>query len=904
VTEFLSLEDGPLRSPLAKRTLYRVMLVEDNEADARLVREAFDEHPFFSFQVVHFQQVDEAVLFLERDVVDVAVLDYQTPASAGLEALSRIIAAAPHLPVVMLTDIEDDATGLQMMQHGAQDYLVKGTADAAMLVRTIRQAIERKGMSDRVRDSEERFTLAAAGSGDGIWDWQIPSDRLFLSARAKLILGLQEDAPDESMEAFIRRIHLDDLGRFRDAIAAHLKGETTDFRQQVRIMDANDRSCWLLVRGLSVIEGPGRVRRMAGSITDLSNLDAYYDNTTGLPNRTLLMDRLAALLKRRADHPGHISAVVLVALSNYSLVCEGSGQAAGDALIAETARAIDRVTRPNDIVGRVGAREIAVVFDRMANADEAILLAGRVAHALLGPINIQGAPDVAAASRMGIVVTVPAHTDPEAVMRDAMAAMMEDPVDPSALFSVFNPEMRQRARDRLRIESRLRQAIKQQAFRLVYQPIVALNSGELRGFETLLRWHDAELGQVPPTLFIPIAEDIGIINEIGSWVLRTACDQIVKWRKAGLLAGRDRFSVAVNVSGRQLDDTSSIDHIMELIAESGVAPKNLTLELTESALFANPDRAREALMAMKLHGVSLAMDDFGTGYSSLSYLGRFPFDKLKIDRSFINTIAAGVASPLLKGILSLTQDLGLHVVAEGVETAEQRDVLAGLGCQDAQGWLFGRPLDPEAAEALLRSAGGHPPRMENTSVPTPSATEAIGIDGVQRRLAVIVAADVVGFGRMKAHDEAGAMHALKDIRIVVDPMIVAYRGRIIGIAEDSYMLEFEKVTDAVSCSIAVQRAVAMRNAEQPEERRMEFRIGINLGDIVVRGYDVSGDGFNIAAGLEALAMPGGVCVSGEIFDEVGPKLGLQFDDLGPQQVKNNTAPIRAYRAQMTTPTAA
>ncbi len=341
---------------------------------------------------------------------------------------------------------------------------------------------------------------------------------------------------------------------------------------------------------------------------------------------------------------------------------------------------------------------------------------------------------------------------------------------------------------------------------------------------------------------------------------------------------------------------------MALIAASGVPPANLTLELTESALFANPERAREALMAIKLLGVSLAMDDFGTGYSSLSYLGRFPFDKLKIDRSFINTIAAGVASPLLKGILSLTQDLGLHVVAEGVETAEQRDVLAGLGCQDAQGWLFGRPLDPEAAEDLLRGTVGRLPSIE--SRPTPSSNEGIAIDGVQRRLAVIVAADVVGFGRMKTHDEGGAMHALKDIRSVVDPMIVAYRGRIIGIAEDSYMLEFEKGTDAVTWAVAVQRAVAMRNAEQPEERRMELRIGVNLGGIVVRGYDVSGDGFNIATGLEALSMPGGVCVSGEVYDEVAPKLGLQFDDLGLQQVKNNAEPIRAYRAQMTAPAAA
>src|SRR5277367_3062495 len=208
-----------------KRTLYRVMLVEDNPADARLVREALAEHPAFSFQVAHFSRIEQALGFLERDAVDVALLDYQLPDVHDLDGLTRIVAAAPKLPVVMLTGLDDEATGLRMVQHGAQDYVVKGTVDGAMLVRTIRQAIERKGLSDRVRESEERFALAAAGSGDGIWDWQIPGDHLALSPRAKEILGLSEGVSDEDMEAFSRRIHLDDISRFRDAMAALLKGE-------------------------------------------------------------------------------------------------------------------------------------------------------------------------------------------------------------------------------------------------------------------------------------------------------------------------------------------------------------------------------------------------------------------------------------------------------------------------------------------------------------------------------------------------------------------------------------------------------------------------------------------------------------------------------------------------------
>jgi EAL domain-containing protein (putative c-di-GMP-specific phosphodiesterase class I) len=400
---------------------------------------------------------------------------------------------------------------------------------------------------------------------------------------------------------------------------------------------------------------------------------------------------------------------------------------------------------------------------------------------------------------------------------------------------------------------------------------------------------------VPPDLFVPMAEEIGLIQEIGTWVLRTACRQIVKWRDGGLIAGHVEFSVSVNLSGRQLDGPNSSDRILAVIAETGVPPSNLTLELTETALSSNPDQARDALMAIKLRGVSLAMDDFGTGYSSLSYLGRFPFDKLKIDQSFVKTIAAGVAPPLLKGMIGLTKELGLHAVAEGVETAEQRDVLAALGCQDAQGWLFGRPLDVASAEALLQSAARARPAVGAAA--KSGAALADGADDVQRRRTAVVAADIAGCSGMMAHDEIGTRNALNDVHGVVDPMIVAYRGCIVGTGGDGYMLEFASVVDAVSCAMAIQGAMAARNADQPEDRRMEFRIGINLGDSIAQGSDILDDGMEVASRLEDLAVPGGVCMSGNVHDDVADKLDLRFEDVGPQQLRGIVRPIRAYRAE-------
>jgi diguanylate cyclase (GGDEF)-like protein len=692
-----------------KRPRCRVLLVEDNPADVMLLRDILDEHPTFSFQLTHFPRVQQAIEFLKGETADVVLLDYNLPDVDGLDGLARIVEVAPNLPILMLTGLDDEASGLRMVQHGAQDYLVKGFHDGAMLARAVRYAIERKKLSDRVRDSEERFTLAAAGSGDGIWDWLVAPDRLFLSPRAKAILGLAGGMPDGTMQIMEQRLHTEDLGRLRAAFADHLSGKMAQFRQQARVVDSNGQPRWVLIRGLVVLDALGRPRRMAGSITDLANLDSYYDSATGLPSRALLLDRLREVLNRRLrDAPGQ-SALLLALVTNYARLCETLGHAAGDALMTAVGEAITGAARSTDLVGRVSTSEIAVILDGLADADEVTAIAARIHRSLQAPVSIEG-HEIVPTTRLGVVIATDAHIDPEAAMRDAASTLVAGPAGgPDVPVRMFNREMQRRASERLKIESVLRHALADDALKIVYQPVVALDGGALRGFEALLRWHDAELGQVPPSLFVPIAEEIGVIQEIGSWVLRNACRQVVAWRDGGLIGDGMEFHVSVNLSGRQLDDADAVDRILALIAATGVPSANLTLELTETALAADQDRASRALMAIKRQGIGLAMDDFGTGYSSLSFLGRFPFDKLKIDQSFVNTIADAAASPLLKGMTCLTRELGMHVIAEGVETAEQRDVLNALGCQDGQGWLFGRPLDADGAEALLRRFTSAPP---------------------------------------------------------------------------------------------------------------------------------------------------------------------------------------------------
>lgn len=685
------------------RNTCRVILIEDSPADARLVREALGEHDSVRFEIVHCLRLELALEFLTQTSMDVALLDYRLPDVEDLEGLKRIVALAPNLPVIILTGLEDGGIGVRSTQHGAQDYVVKGSQDGAGLARTIRQAIERKELSDKVRDSEERFSLAAAGSGDGIWDWDIRNNRVFLSARAQTILGLEPGTGNSDMEAIARRIHVDDLSRIRYALTTYLSRRTPVYREQARVQEPNGQSRWILIRGMAVFEADGRARRMAGSYTDLANLDAYYDIVTGLPTRALVIDRLHGIVKARQRHSDARAALLMLSLSRYSQLGETLGHGADDAVMIAAARAIESAVRPGDMVGRISANEMAVVMDVIADADEATVVAGRICRALLAPILIEGHA-VVPTIRMGIVVMTSAYSDAEAVMRDAAAALVSTAAGSELPYRIFNPEMRDRANARLRIEMALRHAIEREALRLVYQPIVALESADLRGFEALLRWEDPEIGQISPGIFIPIAEETGLIEEIGDWVLREACCRIADWRDRGLISCAVPFTVSVNLSGRQIEGLGSIERILHVIEETGVSPQHLTMELTETALSDEPNRARDALLALRAHGVSLAMDDFGTGYSSLSYLARFPFDKLKIDQSFVATIADGIAPPLLKAMIGLTRELGLRTVAEGVETEEQRDVLRALGCEDAQGWLFGRPLEIDAAETLLQSS--------------------------------------------------------------------------------------------------------------------------------------------------------------------------------------------------------
>jgi diguanylate cyclase (GGDEF)-like protein len=443
---------------------------------------------------------------------------------------------------------------------------------------------------------------------------------------------------------------------------------------------------------------------------------ALHDPLTGLPNRARLRERLAQALA--GPHPEQV-AVLMLDLDGFKRVNDSLGHPAGDALLRGVAERLLSATRGSDTVARLGGDEFAVLLEATRAPGDAAAVAERVLLAMRAPFAVGGSEAVVGTS-IGIVVGAAAgraaapasDAAVDAVLRDADLAMYRAKGAGKGRYVFFEPGMHAEAVTRLELEADLRAALAKEEFRLAYQPIVALDTGAVAGVEALARWRHPLRGVVPPADFIPLAEETGLIVPLGRWVLGEACRQLAAWDAAAPGApGAAAFSVSVNVSPRQFFDAGFVGDVRVALAASGVAPARLVLELTERVMHDRPEPALERFTALKALGVTLAIDDFGTGASALGYLQRFPIDVLKIDKTFVDGVAGeGAQGSLARTIVALGRALALRTVAEGVEAPEQRTALREAGCAMAQGFLFARPLDPEAVAALLAGADAEPAR--------------------------------------------------------------------------------------------------------------------------------------------------------------------------------------------------
>ena len=564
-----------------------------------------------------------------------------------------------------------------------------------------------KGALRSLQESEERYALAARGANDGLWDWNLVTGEIYFSPRWGQMLGYSESECWTTPEQWFSHIHAEDRERVRAAITAHCDGKTPEFVSEYRMRKKSGGYIWTLSRGIAVRDPAGKAIRMAGSQTDITE-GKIVDPLTRLPNRPYFMDRLGSAIET-ARLQKKLFAVLFVDLDQFKLVNDSLGHAAGDELLIDFAGRLRAGVRSNSrrngsaesVVARIGGDEFAIFLGQIQCETDASTIATRVLKRLGEPFHIDGRKIFVSAS-IGIALSSTGRT-PEELLNNADTAMYQAKTNGKARFEFFNEGLRKLVVTRFEIETGLRKAIDTHQLVLYYQPIVAASDSRLCGLEALVRWNHPERGLILPGEFIPVAEESDLIVLLGRWVLVEACRQMAEWQKT--FASGPSLTISVNVSARQLSDPRLMEDVQFALAESGLNPKSLALEMTESSIMGDTKQTLEILDRLKAMKIRLQIDDFGTGYSSLSRLQRLPFDDLKIDRSFIRDLSAGNSSAdIVKAIMQLAHSLKLEVVAEGVETEEQLSSLRQLGCDYMQGFLFSKPVDAEAAAGLYREA--------------------------------------------------------------------------------------------------------------------------------------------------------------------------------------------------------
>ena len=687
----------------------RLLIVDDNENNRDMLARRLERK---GYAVATAASSNELLEYIDKEEVDLVLLDIEMPGISGLDALKviRVTHTPIQLPIIMVTARNQSDDIIAALEMGANDYLTK-PVDFPVALARIKTQISYRRAEQALRESEERYALAARGSNDGLWDWNLTKNSIYFSPRWKGMLGHQENEIGDNPDEWFSRIHEADRDQVKCRIADHLNGVTPHFESEARLLHKDGLFRWMLCRGIMVRDHSGKPQRMAGSQTDITE-GKVADPLTGLPNRLLFNDRLLRLIEQRRRHPESLFAVLFLDLDGFKMVNDSLGHLLGDKLLVAVAsrllkglRRSDTITRIDETftVARLGGDEFAILLGELQDASDATLIAERLMHELVQPFIIDD-KEIFTSVSIGIALSNSGYQLPEDFLRDADTAMYHAKSLGKSRCEVFDADMRASITYRLELETDLRHALERREFRNFYQPIISLESGKIAGFEALLRWQHPSRGLLSPAEFIPIAEETGLIREVGWWSLSEACRQIARWRS--MSPGAD-LTISVNLSVKQFLQPNFAAQLEGLLRELKLPEGTLKLELTESSIMTDPISAVTLLSQIKSLGIRLAIDDFGTGYSSLSYLQRFPLDTLKIDRSFTSAMGCGgkEESMIVRTIMPLAHNLGLDVVAEGVETDEQVNLLKELRCKYAQGFYFSRPITAEEAQILLLARG-------------------------------------------------------------------------------------------------------------------------------------------------------------------------------------------------------
>ena len=557
--------------------------------------------------------------------------------------------------------------------------------------------------------NQERYSLAMQASNDGLWDWDLKTNKILYSDRWKEMLGFNDDEISDTADEWLSRVHPEDHDRVRASIDAYLEGTTSNFEIEYRIRHFSDNYLWMMAKGLAIRTSDGRATRFAGSQTDVSERksneeqmihDALHDTLTSIPNRTLLLDRIRQSLVRRKRYPKTSFAIIFIDLDRFRLVNESLGHIHGDELLQLISARLKETIPISDTVARLGGDEFSILLQDINSVRDVEVIAKDIQNLFSKPFFL-GDREVFASASMGIAHSDNDYKTPEEILRDAELAMYRAKREGKSQSIVFQPQFRQSSLSPIDLDTDLRRALDRDEMELHYQPIISMRDRTISGFEALLRWSHRSRGVISPNEFIPLAEETGLIYDLGQWVLRKACKQIAAWNKSK--KKEDQLEISINLSSRQFSDPNLVEGIVENIEKSGFDAEFLKIEITESALMQNAQRSVSMLNQLKDLNIKVCVDDFGTGYSSLSYLHTFPIDTLKIDRSFVHDMSRNFRNmEIIRTIIMLAHNLKLDVIAEGVETGEQDAQLSALGCQFAQGFYFSRPINSSDAALLIQ----------------------------------------------------------------------------------------------------------------------------------------------------------------------------------------------------------
>jgi len=705
-----------------KKSILKVLLIEDDEDDYILTSELLGEVKGTHYEIAWISRYSDGLPAIMIGDHDVCLVDYRLGEGDGITLIREAKSKGCPTPMILLTGQNHTDVDLAAAEAGAADYLVKGSVDAQLLERSIRYSLAHAKMMENMTASELRFRSVVESARDAIVltdgngkiiSWNNGAEIMF-GYTAEKIMGqpiallcsagysdIHTTSPEVNTLISAGLLHPGS-----NAVETNgIKSDQTEFPLEISV------SSWRTAEGM-FYSGIIRDITERRSLEDQLTHQALHDPLTKLANRVLFRNRVEHALTRAQRRNAEV-AVLFLDLDNFKTINDTLGHASGDALLISVAERLLACLRVSDTASRLGGDEFAVLIEDTIDTEGGILVAERIREVLRTPFLIDG-KQVFAGVSVGIATSSSAKETPEELLRNADVAMYMAKSQGKNQYAVFENAMHDAVLRQAELELELRNAIDQDEFEMVYQPIIDLNNGDVMAMEALIRWNHPRNIHIGPNEFVPIAEETNLMPRLGEWILNEACREAAKWQDE--FEPTKPLDITVNISSRQFLDGSLVDAVRSALYSSGLNPQNLILEITEGTMLSNTEATINKLEELRLLGVRLAIDDFGTGYSSLSYLHKFPIDVLKIDRSFIEKINDGhEGAAMARAIISMSETLHLETIAEGIETPDQITALKDLGCEMGQGYLFAKPLSRHDVRNFLRDS--KPTKENGTTAP-------------------------------------------------------------------------------------------------------------------------------------------------------------------------------------------